>query len=117
VRPPELLIEARSLIDNREKWTQGEWARLPSGVVPLEIEQVRGESCAFCAIGAIWAAAELNGGQRVGPLTDAAADALRGAMGGGPITHFNDTRTYAEVIAAYDAAITALATESQERAA
>lgn len=89
------LIKARKLIDTPEKWTQGALARKKAGHVS-DIDG-KGAVC-FCALGAIIKAS--------GALDTDAYNIFRRVIDGS-ISTFNDDppRTHAEVLAAFDAAI------------
>lgn len=94
----EILIEARKLIEKPENWTQGVDARDSRGIA---VDYDHGGAVCWCAAGAI---------SRIGKMSDAVGDAertMRLAIGFGFISSFNDSRTHAEVLAAFDRAIEA----------
>ena len=88
------LEQARALIASPEAWCRGFWARDERG----EAVAVRGESaCSFCAEGATVRVGDRGECRR---LLDRAARKL----GCKDIVSLNDTRTHAEVLAAFDLA-------------
>lgn len=103
----ETLRAARKLIEKPESWTQGNYAKDSEGwsaSVPWGDDAV-----CYCSAGAIYSASRSFG-------TEGAAlaiDALRAAIGGNPnipessVIAWNDAldRTYPEVLAAFDHAI------------
>lgn len=93
----EVLTEARKLIEKPEHWTQGVSARSRTG---RHVSNRSKRAVCWCASGAL---------DRVSYRINAwtwleASNALRGYMRG-HIEHFNDTRTHADVLKAFDRAI------------
>ena len=99
----ELLIEARDLISEPGRWTQGVYA---CDALGYAIDWGSPEAVCWCATGAICKAAESiqeHGKRRA--LIERATVELRIAIGHNGVTAFNDHRTHAEVLAAFDRAI------------
>jgi hypothetical protein len=95
----DILVAARALIEQPKAWTQGEYARDKKGNrVPLTSRQA---TC-WCAMGATGRAQAGNI-----PAGVRARDRLRAAIGDRSIPGWNDApeRTHAEVLAAFDRAI------------
>lgn len=86
----DVLVSARSLIEDESRWTKGAFERRAPD----------GEIC-YCAVGA------LRMVDAPGPEFRRAIDALRDAVGGGAIYDFNDHpgTTHTHVLAAFDSAI------------
>ena len=100
----DVLVAARDLIAEPERWTQGSPARDAQGNrtgwgAPAAV--------CWCAVGAVEKAAEsataLSGRRSV--LVEAAMSELRHAIGRHAIFLFNDSHSHAEVLAAFDKAI------------
>lgn len=114
MKPSEVLISAKTLIDSPEKWTQEEYARDANGRGVLPVE----DAVCFCSIGAIIRTAHdlsLNPMDRYN-----AVDRLTQTVGDEPtdyqsmtIAEFNDNRSHAEVMRIWDKAI-ALAKQDEE---
>lgn len=101
----EILRRARASISLPEKWTQGVEARNARGV---EVNAESRSAVCWCAVGALRAA---NGGE----FHVDAYDALVDATGCEFPSQFNDKRTHAEVLVAFDRAIARLQTESPRK--
>lgn len=95
----EILVEARASIANPATWTRGCYARNRYGA---RVSPLSDEAVSFCSIGALDRALRSNTA-----LGDPVMRALRAGSGVLDISAFNDGRTHAEVIAVFDAAITA----------
>jgi len=96
MKTSEFLRKAKSLIDTPDKWTQGTYAADRNGI-PV-IPDSAAAQC-FCSLGALWR-------QDTSSWATHQKGHLLEAMGGN-IAKFNDTRTHAEVMAAWDLAIAA----------
>lgn len=98
----DILIEARRKIENPEKWLNRP---------PFSDDDFRcGRNCAATAI---WRTRGSSPSPELERAGRQAYDALAAAMGVGIVPDFNDTHTHAEVLAAFDKAITtARATQS-----
>lgn len=100
--PAEVLIGAREIIADRERWTRERFC-----------ETAMGERCAYDSVDArrwsAWAAVCLTSGA-VGHAYREALFAFRdyGAANGQGIVTFNDEHSHAEVVEAFDRAIAAL---------
>ena len=89
----DVLREARKLIEKPEAWAQGESARDASGRrVPIQDPK----AVCFCAVGAIW---------KVSHESHSDARRALAQVVGNAVAFFNDSHTHAEVLAAFDAAI------------
>jgi hypothetical protein len=107
----EVLQQARALISDPARWTQGFWARDRNGAeCSLENPYV----CRWCAAGAINKVTPLvsQGGVRGDALVEleyAVADLLNILLSSEILLFdYNDTHTHAEVLALFDAAIARL---------
>lgn len=91
----QALIEARKLIEAPERWTQRRYARSASG---NGIDYNSAEAVCWCSAGAL---------ARVCPHDQVYLDAhlLLATSMAGNVMAFNDHHTHAEVLAAFDAAI------------
>ena len=90
----QILIEARELISDPARWTQGEMARDKNGDACIISHGI-----AFCSIGAINHVGILQ------PLKkDAAYEVLRSVVRT-YVSEWNDTHAHEEVLAAFDRAI------------
>lgn len=98
--PLEILKSARKLIEKPENWTQGAYARDSRGSAILL--GMQGNACSWCALGAMLASFEPNLKMNTEELV--AMNALECAVGGSVIA-FNDARTHADVLDAFDRAI------------
>ncbi|MCA3080557.1 MAG: hypothetical protein ING71_17415 [Rhodocyclaceae bacterium] len=98
--PLETLKAARQLISDPAKWTHGWLARDADGNVSHIGEK---DAACWCSMGAIF---HVDGPER--PNSYAALQLLGAAIGGKSVARFNDTRTHAEVLALFDAAIAEL---------
>jgi hypothetical protein len=111
----EILIAARAIIADPERWTQGHLARDANGQLA---EPNEAAACSFCAYGAALRAAidlrlDEREGRLIGSLLDSAARKVKTEIPGAngslrPIAYLNDkfgeeSRTL--VLAAYDIAI------------
>lgn len=98
----ELLRAARARIAKAEHWTQGDFAKTAHGNA---IGPTEGPAVCWCAAGALEAEYAM-----AGPGSDKlfydAAEALEAEMDD-HIYSFNDTRSHADVLAAFDRAIEA----------
>lgn len=88
-----VLLAARTLIADPKDWTQGSYARSPSGRVCLPRDEV---ACQWCAVGAL---------AFVTVDHDGAYECMERAVGERAVSGFNDSSTHAEVIAKFDEAI------------
>lgn len=91
----EILFAAADLIEPEGKWTQGCSARNAEG---NSASATRPDAVCWCAVGAIWCAAESH----TSKLADAATDELEQVLGGLiAVGKWNDApeRTQAEVVA------------------
>ena len=91
----EVLKQARALISDEANWTRNSYARTASGE-PIGPSDTA--ACKFCSIGALvkysdWETAH-------GDMLDLLAYVMQAE-----VAEFNDTHTHAEVLAAFDAAI------------
>ena len=102
----EILIEARELISDPERWTQGVYARDAQGIFT---DWDSPEAVSWCVTGAIAkvvrSVQESKGDYNA--LVMSALDKLRCAIGHDGVTAFNDAHNHAEVLAAFDKAIEA----------
>ncbi len=98
----EILSQARALIEKPENWCQGSYARLADG---REAFYENRNACSFCSVGAVRRVQKDNE-LPAGIFYDTygvkylLADAMEGH-----ILRFNDSRTHAEVLQAFDKAI------------
>lgn len=105
-----ILKGARELISDPTHWTQGVLARYSSG--EKAYSTMEPDAVSWCSLGAMSVATSRCGataGQMMrswGILEKFCPD--------GNISEFNDTHTHAEVLAAFDAAILAASTDSQD---
>ena len=108
----DFLIEAKKVIEDSEKWTQGWFAKDIEGNCVSAIWY--GAKC-FCSLGAIERVAGIELGDAPDcSLSDCAHAALSEAMGGS-VDEFNDSHTHEEVMEKWDQAIKdALKEESEE---
>lgn len=105
MKPSEILIKAKSLIDTPQKWTQGEYAKSEKG---RRVQPTSPRATCFCSVGAVLRATGskdeffwmIDNEQR-----EEAIDILSEAMNVEHVPLFNDTHTHAEVMAAWDEAI------------
>lgn len=95
----ELLIKARSFIENKDSWTQGYFAKNSDG---FGINPDNENAVCFCS----WGAMEKAAGHRLDLEDDNSLRHLKQFMDYN-IPKFNDHHTHAEVLAAFDAAIAA----------
>ena len=96
--PQEILIAAKAKIDTPDKWTKGDFAQNSDGdPVPSKSPY----AVCFCSLGALYSLDIPP--DLLGPVYDA----LDKAMGDETVTHFNDTHTHSQVMAAWDKAIEA----------
>lgn len=100
------LRAAKALIDTPQKWTQRAFAKTADGALTTYTAE---DAACFCSAGAIF---RVVGDAE--PRERACLDALGATMGTHrlDIPKFNDTRTHAEVMAAWDAAIAAAEAQS-----
>ena len=101
----EILIEARNLISEPERWTQIFYSRDALG---YRTEWDSPTAVCWCSAGAIAKVVGATSGQS--PMDNAlfvrARAELRAATGSDNIQHFNDTHNHAEVMGMFDRAIT-----------
>lgn len=116
MKPSEILIEARKLIDTPDKWTTGCLARTKGG---QSIRYSSEHAACFCALGAIYRANRGTYEQHRQPsdnreMEREAERAIQLATKGN-VPEWNDApeRTHDEVLEAYDIAIAALVAEGQ----
>ena len=95
------LIAARELIADPAHWTTGTYARHKNG---NSIGPEESNACQWCSIGAL---RKVMGSPAILCVTGSEGAALSEQMDGFDIASFNDTRTHAAVIAAWDRAIEA----------
>lgn len=104
----DVLQQARALISDPEHWTQGYWARRESRLGLVECVPDDPDAVCWCAAGAINKVAQAR------MFADPAIDTLELALPldyrhrAAPIFAFNDERTHAEVLHAFDTAIARL---------
>lgn len=99
----ELLQKARKIIEHPDNWARGEFARDLQGA---DISWESPEAVCFCSLGALKKA----DGKWTSDSGRYAAGQLAVHMIG-EISYFNDTRSHAEVLAAWDATIAKLQSE------
>lgn len=114
VKRSEILIAARAIVADPERWTQGHLAEGPDGDLRNPREN---DACKFCAFGAaLRAAHELGGGEREGHLAGKTLDISASHFlprthrreGLRPIAYLNDRlgdESRELVLKAYDLAI------------
>lgn len=90
----EILVKARALIEDPERWTQGAWARDAWGNKTLDS---RDNAVAFCVAGAMCRVS--------GDMVPRDAWAAFELAAGDGISRFNDAQTHADVLAVLDKAI------------
>jgi hypothetical protein len=110
MKPSDILIEARALIDQPQNWTQYVYMRDKEGVETKDYAQ----ASSYCGLGAIMAVYHKHGTQNK-PVFQKAQIFLEKAVALREYPDFNDhpDRTHHEVIKAFDWAI-ANAQESYE---
>ena len=96
----EVLTEARNLISDPKRWTQGAYARDAAG---LRTEWDSPNAVCWCTIGAIGKAAEVASEHH--PLVVRAIKQLKRAIGDRSISRFNDSHIHAQVMNGFDKAI------------
>ena len=95
--PREVLVKARALISDPERWCQYHYAVDSAGVMLGDYTSPDAERwCSYAAI--------MLNGQPHWQSSGDAIDRLHNVVGCS-ISHFNDTHTHAEVLAAFDKAI------------
>lgn len=90
------LVAARALIESEATWIQGDFARTVDG---MPVPPTYATAHLFCALGAVFHVVSQRGS-----LEESVYQALKNAAGG-PVGDFNDSHTHAEVLAAFDKAI------------
>lgn len=100
----DLLREARALISDPDKWTQGTLARNAYG---SEVASYSHDACKWCVAGAMLRVADSNDVPYSTELSAHSALVLasRELFGSSAIEEVNDTRTHADVLALFDRAI------------
>lgn len=98
-----VLRKARALIDAPEKWTTGQYAKDADG----GFCDTWSQATCFCASGALLAAGDVGLDEFNVASGWEDAYALLSRQMRGNIIDFNDSRTHAEVLAAFDKAIAA----------
>jgi hypothetical protein len=118
VTTPEILREARALIDTPEKWAKGYYAFGPDGST-RDIEDP--EACRFCVRGALFRIESRFGymveAEASKAIYKAVPDAVRipaDEIGNNAVVVFNDhpETTHAEILALFDRAIAAAEAQS-----
>ena len=99
--PLETLKAARDLISDPARWTQNLFARDKDG---KRADPQSDEAVCFCSFGAI----ERFTGCKTLSEVEGHLDNVCGRLFGTNVISFNDTRTHAEVLALFDAAIAEL---------
>lgn len=97
----ELLVEAKTLITNPDKWTTELWAKDEDG---MGIDTCSAKATCWCAWGALLKVTGHENKEK-GGYNDAWKALQAGMNGNVPV--FNDYHTHEEVLAAFDKAIEA----------
>lgn len=102
--PLDVLRGARELLSDPARWTKGVNARDAAGE---RVGILSVDAACWCMWGALDKVRGTSG-------WDDAVEALRAAVGGAPVSCWNDApaRTHAEVLAAFDRAIASLEAQS-----
>jgi hypothetical protein len=101
----QILKEARALISDPERWTQGEDARDEDG---LPVHPDDSDAVCWCTLGALHRAAAGTDDFSVFREIQKAVEAFPGIRSQAHYAaKFNDAHTHAEVLAMFDAAISA----------
>jgi len=100
----DLLREARALISDPDKWTQGTLARNAYG---SEVAHYSPDACKWCAVGAISRVAASNNASYETEMSaySALVQASRILFDSDAVGEVNDTHTHADVLALFDRAI------------
>jgi hypothetical protein len=116
VKPSEILIAARALIDTPDKWTTGRLSRTKDGKATDYWSE---DATCFCVLGAIFRANRRTyegfrmPEDRCAAEMEAERAIQRATQGDVPLWNDDPGRTHAEVLEAYDRAIAALVEEGR----
>jgi hypothetical protein len=100
MKSSEFLKKAKALIDTPSKWTTGAWAKNAAGTHVMP--ENPGSVC-FCTTGAMF---RIEHDLNLHDVTlNKAVEYVKGAMNTRHIPDFNDSHTHAEVMAAWENAI------------
>lgn len=102
MKTSEILIKAKAIISNPDKWTQGAFARNYDGE---EVSPISSQAVCFCSIGALKASVGKDQSEVTMFYLVNARDYLMKATPDGYIAVFNDEHTHEEVMAVWDKAI------------
>ena len=98
----EFLIEAKKLIEEESKWTQGFYAKDKDGTF---VDSLSSKAVCYCSVGALLKTRGLRRGTALVWLKAKAESQLRLAMGVSSVPDFNDFNSHFAVMEAWDKAI------------